>query len=79
MSLTVNSKVRLSYSFLFIRVFDHDVGSAPDLLCSGVIPLRQALSGKPTPFTLELSSGGLPAGILEGNLQLTWDETLFTA
>jgi len=78
MPLTVNSKVRLGTSFLFIRVFDHDVGSAPDLLSSGVIPLRQILSGKITPILLELTCGGLPAGILEANLQLAWDETLFT-
>eukprot|EP00456_Euglypha_rotunda_P028891 TRINITY_DN22745_c0_g1_i4.p1 TRINITY_DN22745_c0_g1~~TRINITY_DN22745_c0_g1_i4.p1 ORF type:complete len:292 (-),score=43.92 TRINITY_DN22745_c0_g1_i4:9-884(-) len=81
MLLTVNSKVRLEHSFLFVRVFDYDFGKPDELLASGVLPLntKDSLSGKITPFSVPLSSCGLPAGRLVGEMQLIWEESVFVA
>jgi len=35
--------------------------------------------GRTTPFTLQLTSGGLPAGILEGQMRLEWEGSDFSA
>eukprot|EP00457_Paulinella_chromatophora_P002789 gb/GEZN01002794.1/.p1 GENE.gb/GEZN01002794.1/~~gb/GEZN01002794.1/.p1 ORF type:complete len:647 (-),score=125.45 gb/GEZN01002794.1/:418-2331(-) len=77
--LTTNHTPRLVTSFLFCRVFDHNVGEANSLLCTGVLPLGPAISGNLVPFKIVLTSGGLPEGELEGNMQLSWEKTDFLA
>jgi len=37
------------------------------------------LMGRVTPFTLQLTSGGLPAGVLEGQMCLEWEGSDFSA
>jgi len=70
--LTTNNKKRLERSFIYVRVFDHDLGSASDLLCSGVLPLDKGLDGSVTPFSIPLTSGGLPKGTLVGEFVVKW-------
>jgi len=75
LALTLNRKERLQDTVIFVRVFDWDVASAADLLCASVLHLRPALEGKEHKFTLQLSKGGLPAGIIRGTMKITWNET----
>jgi hypothetical protein len=70
--LTINNKARLEKSFIWVRVYDWDVHSASDLLCESVLSLKAGLSGETTKVSLPLTSGGLPAGTLEGEYTLSW-------
>eukprot|EP00808_Paulinella_micropora_P016464 g30536.t1 len=76
--LTTNHTPRLVTSFLFCRVFDYNMAESNNLLCTGVLPLGPAISGKLTPFNIKLTSGGLPEGSLSGAMQLSWEKTDFS-
>jgi len=72
--LFINSKERLRQEFLFIRIKDHDHLKKNDLMASGVLMLEPAISGNPQSFKILLTDlGGLPGGVLEGVMTLTWD------
>jgi len=70
--LTINNKARLEKSFIWVRVYDWDATTASDLLCESILPLKPGLSGESTTVQLSLTSGGLPAGTLDGEYVLTW-------
>eukprot|EP00457_Paulinella_chromatophora_P001592 gb/GEZN01001594.1/.p1 GENE.gb/GEZN01001594.1/~~gb/GEZN01001594.1/.p1 ORF type:complete len:335 (+),score=65.69 gb/GEZN01001594.1/:1928-2932(+) len=71
LNLSINNPKRLEMSRIFLRVFDYDLSSENDFLCSGSLYLREALKGK-TEFTVELLKGGLPAGEVTGKMELQW-------
>jgi endonuclease/exonuclease/phosphatase family metal-dependent hydrolase len=75
--LSVNSRKRLQASYLSVRVFDWDLGSSADLLCSGVIPIAQCLGGEPFKFNFVLSRGGVPKGSISGVLSINYGESTF--
>jgi hypothetical protein len=77
--LSVNSAKRLQASYLSVRVFDWDLGSSADLLCSGVIPIAQCLTnnGEPYKFNFLLSRGGVSKGSISGVLSISYAESDF--
>jgi len=71
-----NSKERLMKSFLMVKVMDKDRIS-DDIMSLGVIHLSEYVNGKPVPFTVNLTIGGLPAGTLTGHIAMTWGKSDF--
>jgi len=71
-----NSKERLAKSFIMIKVMDKDKLS-DDTISLGVLHLSEYTNGKPVPFTVQLTSGGLPAGTLTGHIAMEWGKSQF--
>jgi endonuclease/exonuclease/phosphatase family metal-dependent hydrolase len=78
LKLLINSKERLRRSFLMIKVFDADHVSET-ILGYTMLTLEQGLDGLPKAFTIPFLQGGLPAGTLEGTMQIKWGKPTFEA
>lgn len=72
--LTINSKKRLQSSYLSLRVFDYDFGTAPDLLGSGFLELGSVLAQGECDFNIFLTKNGVPKGSIRGHIKLSFDQ-----
>jgi len=72
-----NSKERLMKSFIMIKIMDKDKISIDDTIALGVLHLAEYTNGKPVPFTVNLTCGGMPAGTLTGHIAMTWGKSTF--
>jgi len=73
---------RLEKEYLMIQVLDYDYASADDTLGFTSIPLAQAVSAfkkglsEHVSFRVEILRHGLPAGTVEGSMQLSWERNV---
>jgi len=76
--LSINRKERLRRHFIMVAVMDHDQ-TKDDLMANGMIFLSPYVNeaGKDVPFHIDLFAGGLPAGAVEGVINMSWGETKF--
>jgi len=69
-----NSKARLAQSFLMIKLYDHDRFKRDEALAHGVLMLQPSVisAEQATPFQILLTSGGQEAGVLSGEMTISW-------
>lgn len=73
LELNASNRARLNMSFITLKVFDYDATSGDDLLANGLINLceyEDRIGKGPFPFKVWLRRSGLPAGDIQGTMNI---------